>query len=215
MGGRGSGRRYRGTTTTTIEDVKQLDLRYLKRHDLLRPGYVGTLSWSQGGDEIGSIGFRVTSTYLLLSYRYREYGNAWEDVEERVELAWTPCHYGGQRPWLRCPQCKRRVILLYDHGRRFLCRHCYGLTYASQHEIPIERLIRKAQKIRERLGADLSLFVSIEKKPKGMHWSTFERLALQEEIANDGFCCALDDHVSRSLPPRNRHRRRGKQDRSL
>ena len=95
MGGRGSGRRPSGTTQTTTEDVRRLDLHYLKHHDLLRPGYVGTLSWSQDGDEISSIGFRVTSTHLLLSYQYQAYGGVWEDVEEWVKLAWTPCHYGG------------------------------------------------------------------------------------------------------------------------
>lgn len=215
MGGRGSGRKYMGITQTTTEDVRRLDLRYLKRHDLLRPGYVGTLSWSQGGDEIGSIGFRVMSTHLLLSYRYQAYRGAWEDVEERVELEWTSCHYGGQRPWLRCPQCVRRVVVLYGYGRRFLCRHCYGLPYASQLEMPIERLMRKAQKIRERLGADLRLSIPIEKKPKGMHWATFERLALQEEIANDALWWVIGDHASHSSPPRARHRGRGKRDRSL
>jgi hypothetical protein len=187
MGGRGSGRKYMGTTQTTTEDIRRLDLRYLKRHDLLRPGHVGTLSWTQGGNESGSIDFQVMSTHLLLSYRYRSYGGVWEDVEERIELVWTLCHYGGRRPWLRCPQCVRRIAVLYGYGRLFLCRHCYDLPYASQLEMPIERLIRKVQKIRKRLGANLSLSAPIGKKPKGMHWSTFERLLLQEEIASDAF----------------------------
>ena len=187
-----------GTTQTTTEDVKRLDLRYLQRHDLLRPGYRGMLSWSHGGDETGSIHFGVTSTHLLLLYRYRAYGGAWEDVEEWIELVWTPCHYGGQRPWMRCPQCVRRVAMLYSGGRLFLCRHCYGLPYASQLESPIERLLRKAQKMRERLGADLSLFTRIEKKPKGMHWATFERLVRQEERITDAFYQAIDDVTSRA-----------------
>ena len=44
--------------------------------------------------------------------------------------------------------------------------------------------MRKARKIRHRLGASTSLLDPIWEKPKGMHWRTFERLqqeALQAE----------------------------------
>jgi len=40
----------------------------------------------------------------------------------------------------------------------------------------MDRLIRKARKIRERLEAPRELTQSISFKPKGMHWDTFFRL---------------------------------------
>jgi hypothetical protein len=97
-------------------------------------------------------------------------------------LTWTPCRYGGQRPWFIYPGvvngrvCGRRVAILYGAGRYFLCRHCYDLTYESQREDLPTRLISKAQKIRQRLGGTASLVDPFPQKPKGMHWRTYSWL---------------------------------------
>lgn len=53
------------------------------------------------------------------------------DITARVKIAWTSCQFGGRRPWLECPGCKRRVAALYL-GRRPRCRVCTGLSYPSQ-----------------------------------------------------------------------------------
>jgi hypothetical protein len=45
--------------------------------------------------------------------------------------------------------------------------------------------MRKARKIRERLGASNNLMVPILFKPKNMHKKTFERLRKEEKTAND------------------------------
>jgi hypothetical protein len=45
--------------------------------------------------------------------------------------------------------------------------------------------MRKAWKIRERLGASMDLTESILFKPKGMHQRTFDRLRKEAEQAND------------------------------
>ena len=58
------------------------------------------------------------------------------------------------------PRCGRHVAVLYGLGLRFLCRHCYQLSYSSQQENASDRMMRKARKIRERLGASDSLFDS-------------------------------------------------------
>ena len=49
-----------------------------------------------------------------------------------LRLAWTPCNYGGSRPWFLCPGCDRRAAILYVEGGRLLCRPCLGLSYPSQ-----------------------------------------------------------------------------------
>ena len=60
-----------------------------------------------------------------------------------------------------------------------MCRHCYALPYGSQQETAQDRLYRKVRKIRDRLGASHNLMESLWpwNKPKGMHWSTYDRLA--------------------------------------
>jgi hypothetical protein len=77
---------------------------------------------------------------VTLKYQSRSYGEDWSDVEQRVAITWTPCRFGGERPWFVCSvaangvYCGRRVTKLYGAERLFACRHCYRLAYASQQE---------------------------------------------------------------------------------
>jgi hypothetical protein len=94
-----------------------------------------------------------------------------------VSVVWTRCPFGGSRPWFVCPtpDCGRRVAKLYG-GEEFACRHCHGLVYASQRQGPTGRGIRRAQKIRMRLGGTSDLTKPFPQKPRGMHWRTYNRL---------------------------------------
>jgi hypothetical protein len=100
-----------------------------------------------------------------------------ERVEGVASLQWTPCNFGGSRPWFVCPGegCARRVAILYgpEAGQVF-CRHCRDLRYATQREDRIGRAKRRWIKALERLPAD-------RKKPKRMRQATFEKL-LRENI---------------------------------
>ena len=183
MGGVGSGTWYRGGSKTTCEEVRRVDIRYMRQQGMLQPGSRGWLNWTCRGEADGSIQYRVEANALILIYRYRENGGEWQDVVERVWLDRTPCNYGGERLWLNCPHCGKRVAILYGQGKRFLCRHCYRLTYGSQSEGLIGRMQRKARKIRKRLGGSDDLFMLVWDKPKGMHWKTFKRLVKEDEQA--------------------------------
>ncbi|MGO9530562.1 MAG: hypothetical protein ACLP3B_05210 [Syntrophobacteraceae bacterium] len=152
-----------------IESYKRLDIRFLHKKNLLRPGYSFTFLWNRGGEPSGSIQIKVEDDYFILKYRYSRYEES-EDVEEQVSVDWTRCNYGGRRPWFLCPRCRRRVAVLACAGKLFLCRHCYRLKYWSQLETYLDRANRKVQKLRERLGGKPWL------KPKRMHQTTFDRL---------------------------------------
>jgi hypothetical protein len=93
-------------------------------------------------------------------------------------LTWTACNFGGERPWFICPGagCGRRVAVLYGPGRYFLCRHCYDLVYESHRENGMYRALHKAQSIRKRLGGSANMMEPFPEKPKGMHWTTYDRL---------------------------------------
>ncbi len=65
--------------------------------------------------------------------------------------------------------CEKRVAILYS-GSIFAFRHCYQLAYPSQRELTYDRVARKADKIRERLGWKQGILNPRGwKKPKGMH----------------------------------------------
>ena len=189
MGGVGSGNWYRFDKTTT-DECPSVDVRYLHRKGLLEPGGRFSLRWSRAGKETGSIGGVVSGDgrpeQITILFRHRSgLGDEWENVQESVSLDWTACNFGGERPWFICPGagCGRRVAVLYGPGRYFLCRHCYDLVYESQRENAIYRALHKAQSIRKRLGGSANMMEPFPEKPKGMHWSTYERLCWEHREA--------------------------------
>ena len=92
---------------------------------------------------------------------------------------------GGSRKWFLCPECDRRVDVLYGRNVLFLCRHCYRLPYASQGEDYLSRMSRKFDKISGKLEADEYTVIDDLWKPKGMHWKTFYRLKMAEIDADE------------------------------
>jgi hypothetical protein len=194
LGGAGSGNWYRFDKKTTTGECHSLDVRYLHRRGLLKPGRWFSLRWSRGERETGSIRGAVEgggrSERVILAYRHRSgAGGEWEDVREPVPLTWTGCNFGGERPWFLCPgvangvRCGRRVAVLHGLGKYFLCRHCYDLAYESQRESGMYRALHKAQDIRERLGGSADMTTPFPKKPKGMRWKTYRRLRDEHDEA--------------------------------
>jgi hypothetical protein len=187
VGGVGSGSWYRFDKKTTTDECQSIDVRYLHRNGLLQPGHSFSLRWSRAGRQSGSIGGvahdddRVTFFY----HHRRGSGGEWEEVKKTVALEWTPCNFGGQRPWFLCPGagCGRRVAVLYGPGKYFLCRHCYDLRYESQREDKTHRALRRAQKIRERLGGSANMMEPFPERPKGMHHKTYRRMSWKHHEA--------------------------------
>ena len=182
MGGSGSGSWCRWDRKTTTGESKDIDIRVLHRSGGLSPGFRRVYSWSCDGEPAGSIGFRAENDRIVLDYRYRENDGDWEEIEFPVQLSYTSCNYGGNRPWFICPiiGCGRRVAVLYNVGRYFGCRHCGNLAYGSQQERIYYRMMRKSRKIIKRLGGDPYDDLYPEKQ-KHM-WSTYNRLIGEAEF---------------------------------
>lgn len=177
MGGRGSGNRWRYGAKSTTDDYRTLDVRRWAREGMLRPGFQGGWYWMRDGETVASIQMRAEEDRVILTYRRRHTGKDWQDEHYPVRLDWTPCPFGGQRPWFRCPAvgCGRRVAILYCGGI-FACRHCHQLAYASAREDVSGRATRRADRLRARLGWAPGILNGEGDKPKGMHWRTFNRL---------------------------------------
>ncbi len=182
MGGIGSGRRWYFEAKNTTDDYRSIDVRRWKREGLLAPHRVFGWQWSRHGEVVSSIRVRTEPDHVILTYRHRSDRGNWKDESHPVYLDWTPCKLGSQRPWFLCPArgCGRRVAILYG-GKIFACRYCYQLAYQSQRETLDDRAARQADKIREKLGWEPGILNGNGWKPKGMHWSTFERLKAQHD----------------------------------
>ena len=126
---------------------------------------------------VAAINVQVKTELVVLTYKALCLGREWQDIDERIGLSFSSCHYGGQRPWFVCPaECGRAVAVLYLSGLRFLCRHCHSLAYASQPEGSAERALRRGQKIRTRLGGSTFVTDPFPEKPKRMRRATYGRL---------------------------------------
>ena len=182
MGGYGSGRTG---WKSKAENRRSLDVNRLHREGLLKPGRNTGWHWTVGGEKVASIAMQAESGRLVLTYRIKTDGTNWLDITEHVALSETACPYGGSRPWFLCPGsrngrwCGRRVGKLYLGHSYFLCRHCQRLSYACQSEDRQYRLIRQVDKRRVALGGERGSAAAPPRKPKGMHWKTYNR-ALEE-----------------------------------
>jgi hypothetical protein len=198
MGGMGSGNRYGWNKKTTTEEVKRIDVRFMRKQGLLKPNTQGSLNWTCAGRPSGDIRYSCYQHALHLHYRYRQSGEDWQPVEQQISIERTPCHYGGDRPWFRCPNCHRRVAILYSAGRLFLCRHCYQLPYESQQVDKISRLIAQKHKLGERIFERYEYGEGWGKK-KGMHWRTFERLLARYEQLEQAYLKRLAQRFPEAL----------------
>lgn len=188
MGGLGSGTFPRLAARQITGELLSLDIRGLNRKGLLAPQISGASKWFNGTKEVGSIGFKVQgsggrTTGVRLEYRH--YG---ETFAYTVLVTWTPCHFGGHRPWWICPGrgCGRRVANLY-YERFFLCRHCHDLAYESTREPAFIRCLKRSQEIRLKLGGSGNIYEQFPPRPKGMHLRTYRRFqskAFDAEIAH-------------------------------
>jgi hypothetical protein len=214
MGGSGSGRWYRWDKKDTVEDCRSLDVNRWNRERMLRPGTSSSWYWMRNGEKQASIGMNAVADALELSYTISPNTDRAEEVRYRVPLTWTPCAYGGKRPWFVCPgvvngrRCGRRVGKLYLHGKYFLCRHCQDLVYECQRETAPFRTLHRFQKICGRLGADPP--TEIPPRPKRMHWRTYLRLARRAEQADEEALLAVVAWTERPLPGENATRKRGR-----
>ena len=187
MGGVGSGNWYRWDKKTTTDQVKRIDIRFMKKQGLLKPNMAGTLHWSVRSEPSGSIRYTCYIDYLQLSFRHRNRGGEWQPVEQHIPFDRTACNFGGERLWFLCPNCSKRVGLLYGVGKLFLCRHCYELPYSSQNSGHMDNLIEQKHRLGERIFEHYEYGEGWGKK-KGMHWSTFNRLHTKYERYEQQWC---------------------------
>jgi hypothetical protein len=162
--------------------IPEIDIRRWRKSGHLEPGMRFISQWFKGPEVCAGIRVHVESYWhVWLSYHYARHGVA-EDLLYPITIDWTACHLGGHRPWFICPNsdCGRRSAILYA-DRTFQCRKCLELRYPSQREPRYDRLARRAETIRQRLGWTPGILAGPEPKPKHMHWATFWRLFDEHE----------------------------------
>jgi len=132
-------------TKIEADGLMKLSVSFLKKEGFLKGLISGIVVDRCGGVEnqyhITVSTINEDDKYVYFTYSSRQPGGEFKDLEYKVSLVTTACHYGrGRRFWFACPlivngkDCGRRVGVLYKSGDYFGCRHCYNLTYKSRNQ---------------------------------------------------------------------------------
>jgi hypothetical protein len=161
-----------------------IDVRALRRRNFLR-STPSALLWSSDGAVYDVL--LIAKLHVLRVFHAVLVGGVENFATQTIPIHWAKCHFGGERPWFNCPcesegkSCGRRVAMLFWVDGCLACRRCLGVPYESQQENAGVRAVRRAEKIKARLGGTAAEPFRI--KPRGMHWRTYRRLCEQAEHA--------------------------------
>jgi hypothetical protein len=177
MGGIGSGKYSKYKSKPTTASYVAIDLRKVGKLVTLDHVCGFTLEWKKNDVVKNSVDCIFENNILELYYSVS--GSCKESgIIERIRLTSTPCHFGGERKWLICPGCNKKVLILYGVSR-FRCRKCHGLYHPSSNEGELYRATRAMCNYQDKLnGSALKPTDGIHglSKPKWMREVTFDRL---------------------------------------
>ena len=154
----------------TLDDCAKLDMRDWTRWGVFRSGIQYTVLDAGRGIQVE---VEISRNHVELSW-----GRSSSQV---IELERTPCNFGGRRVWFLCPRCGRRMQVLYLKLGYWMCWRCTRLIYGSQAESQLYRMMRRAQKLRRKLGGPTSLLYPFPQRPGRMRWTTYVRLRREGE----------------------------------
>jgi hypothetical protein len=218
MGGFGSGR-HEYAKTPTVGQSTALSISWVDEFTE-SPGLGGKIWWGESEEEadrlmfVSSEGESATADGRpsRLRFRYQtedaDSGDVLDEYDYRVPLDYTECHFGGYRPWFRCPDCGSRVAKLYlpPGCYRLACRECYELGYytsrtsgddVKQAELRFKRAFAKADKDNRRPHP--GGLTGVPKRPKGTHRDTFKELEANVWAAHDEWSQACDERMRELL----------------
>jgi hypothetical protein len=197
VGGYGSGKWFRHDIKAKTSTLFRIDIKDFRRSSGLKPGARGEVEWRRQGALVGSLTYEIKSDRVMLEYEHQSPEKEAQLVIETIWLDHTPCNYGGKRAWFSCPQCCRRVAVLFRVDRRFRCRKCHKLTYQTQSWDQLDRSGHKVRNIRVQLGGSGGLGDAFPPKPVGMHLRTYFTLMQKAVNAERKFWTLLEEKLDR------------------
>lgn len=211
MGGFGSGRHGGGPT---VESSLTLDIDKLRRDALIVPGIYRrvalTWSWTGTGERIADINMVVDTgddagvMHLQFVSRNHATGER-SETDQPIRLTTIEQPFGGRRWYAICPYSGARCSKLHlpPGATKFAARGAWRrLGYRVQREAPYDRALRRAFKIRRRLGDDGGIGDPVI-KPRWMRWNTFDRHRAElhrVEARVEGQLAAFLDHLQGRHP---------------
>lgn len=190
-----------------VENCPSIDVLEWNRQGYLQSGFRFERTWSHDGEPVKRL-ICDTSPNCVVLHSDQDSRSGSDIQRQGIRIVWTPCRFGGERPWMLCPHvlsgrlCGRRVTKLFCLDFLFACRHCHRLGYASQYQPADERKARKAREIRRRLAPGGDTPDAFPQKPGGMHWRTYRRFLQIHAEAEDAAAEGLLRIIASSMTAR-------------
>lgn len=159
------------------EHTLKVDLRRWRKLGYLVDGHSFAWQWSRDKEVTANISVWVRVDSIQLGYALQG-----QDASQTILTTTTPCRYGGARTWFQCPCCSKRAAVLFMRARRFACRQCQKVSYASQSGSAYDRANTQYYKLNALIEAG---------KPKWQRWATFDRLQDRFERVSEEVNCSL------------------------
>jgi hypothetical protein len=123
----------------TTDNTRHFSVFFLNKYHNFKCGeraYNRNIIWSRNDNETGRINYDLLMDQddprIILKYKSRMNGETdWVTMEYYVALEAVKCHFGGVRWYFTCPDCTKRIAVLYADNHLFTCRKCAKLTYDS------------------------------------------------------------------------------------
>ena len=177
------------------DDIAGLNADYMAGWVAFEPGCRHTIDFDD--DDLPKLALvnDADGTAFTATYQWRQPGQreAGDFIHARVHFERRPCRLGGSRRYFICPSCGRRTLRLAVLPQGLVCGSCGRVTWGSRRERPLQRLMRKADKLSVRLGCDSWRDPQCE-RPLNMRTATFERLVAER--------CSLVADINRRIGAR-------------
>ena len=164
-----------------VEDCLTLDLAWVMRLGPMRDGQVGNgeIRWRENDAPIRSAQFHID----LRNVDHAQLTVSSEKINQSIELAAVPQHFGGHRWWFRFPVTSQRARTLYllPNGSRFASRKALGLAYRVERLARFDRPFEKLFRLQRKLNGAQELALNLT-RPKGMWRQTYVRHSARLEM---------------------------------
>ena len=149
----------------TITALPRIDLRHHREY--LDPGE-HIVGWKVDGGWAGAVRLTTMSDAIdIIGILPPMTG-----VSGTATIEWLPLTF-GQRPWLRCPNCARRIAAVLIRGWDLVCASCCELPYATTRMTESERVLNKRHRLAALVGT--TVVGARPTKPRWQRWPTFNR----------------------------------------
>lgn len=180
------------------ERLSSLSISWLRKNDGFIPKQLGggiasgAISWGSGEDMI-SIGYTTEINadeimeeegYIRVYYTHldRETGEK-ENMDYKIRLTTTRCHFGGVRYWFVCPGCTHRTGVLYSVRKYYVCRHCGDIAYRSQRRSGMfKRKLISIPELEKAKSEIKRLFYNGNLTKKALHFLELERKSDRDNL---------------------------------